>query len=214
MRPPRHHLAVAALAVLVLAAPAAATGYVPTFNPERVYFSCGGEAKAGALEHRTFAWGTTPPTTSYTANGGCGQLDLSPHVGDEPVFVGTHTGNLDRLTVHAWVIDAGLSRTGAFEDVWLTVSLSIDGTEVATADDVRVVPQPSSTGVSRLLELSVTHLGLTGEDEAGEHEIELRLGSMPYEDGDTIAWVLDATELASGVTFTPATLAPVRVRAS
>ena len=207
-------LMVVVFSVVAAAAPSGATEHTPVFNTERVYFHCGTLPKANAVDSATYAWDATKPTTSYTANGGCGQLDVSPQVGDEPVFTGTHTGNIDRLTVHAWVIDAGLSRTGAFTDVWTQARLLIDGEEVAAADDLKIVPQASSTGISRLLEFSVTHIGLTGEDQAGKHTIELHLGSMPYDDGDNIAWVLDATELDSGITFSPAALATTRVRAN
>lgn len=201
------------LSVVALAAPSQGAEHTPVFNTERVYFHCGANAKAAAVDGAAYAWDTTKPTTSYAANGGCGQLDVSPQVGDEPVFTGKHTGNIDKLTVHAWVIDAGLSRTGAFSDVWTQARLIIDGAKVVEAGDVKIVPQASSTGISRLLEFSVTHIGLTGEDQAGTHTIELHLGSMPYDDGDTIAWVLDATELDSGITFSPSALASTRVRA-
>lgn len=204
-------LALSVLTLLAFAAPAAATDFVPVLNTERVYFHCGGNAKATAGETTSYAWNTTAPTTSYTQNGGCGAVDVSYQQGDEPVFTGTHTGNLDQLTVHAWVIDAGLSRTGAFTDVWLQATVLVDGVAVAQATDLRVVPQPSETGISRLLEFSVTKIGLLAESDNVTHTVEVRLGSMPYEDGDNIGWVLDATELDSGITFSPTKLAPVRI---
>jgi hypothetical protein len=187
--------------------------FVPVTPTEQVYLHCGDNAVASVGSSATYAWDTDVPTGSYTTGSGCGQLDVSPQTGDEPVFTGTYAGNLDRLTVHAWVIDAGLERTGLFPEVWTQMRLLVDGVEVAAADDLKIVPQPSETGLSRLLEFSVTDIGLLAEEDNVEHSVELQLGSMPYDDGDTIAWVLDATEIASGLTFSPSTLAATRVRA-
>lgn len=207
-------LLVALALALTIAVPAGAqTEWEPVLNTERVYAHCGDNPYATATDSARYSWDTTAPAESFTSGAGCGQVDVSYVEGDEPVFAGTYTGNLDTLTVHAWVIDVGLSRTGVFEDVWTQMRLIVDGNEVASAEDLRIVPQPSESGVSRLLEFSVTNLGLTGEEDAAEHRLELHLGSMPYDDGDNIGWVLDAVEIDSGLTFNPERLAQVRVRA-
>lgn len=204
----------AAVMTLAVALPAGAQpGDQPVLASERVYVHCGDNAYATANDSATYGWDTTAPTASYASGAGCGQVDVSYQEGDEPVFTGTYTGNLDALTVHAWVIDVGLSRTGILAEVYAQMRLVVDGVEVATAAPLQIAPQPSETGVARLLEFSVTNIGLVGDAAAGEHTIELHLGSMPYDDGDNIGWVLDATEIDSGITFNPERLAAVRVRA-
>jgi hypothetical protein len=206
-------MALAIPMVLALAHPAGAVDpYVPVFNKERVYVHCTG-TKATANQHVDYAWNTTAPTTSFTANGGCGSLDSDKIDGDGVTWTGKHTGNLDRLTVHAWVIDAGPVRAGVYPDIYADVNVSIDGNDVVSAVEAHIVPIPSSTGISRLLEFSVTKIGLVNQADYKEHDISVSLESSSYLDGDQIAWVLDATEVDSGATFSPTTLAATRIEA-
>lgn len=189
------------------AGPALATDpYVPVFNTERVYARCGTASRATVGAAVTYPWNTTKPATSFTAGGGCGALDTDKTEGDEVTFQGTHTGNLNRISVHAWVIDAGPVRAGAYDRIYVDATLEIDGETLVSGEEVRMVPKPSSTGIARLLEFSVTGIGLVNEDQAGEHQIRLTLSTSPYIDGDQLAWVLDASEVDTGLTFSPAAL--------
>jgi hypothetical protein len=199
--------------VVALAAPATAqTTYVPVYNTEATYVHCGAD-KATVNEHVTYNWNTTAPTTSFTANGGCGSLDAHSQDGDGVTYTGKHTGNLDRLTVHAWVIDCCLTHAGVFSEVYTNVSVLIDGNEVVSSQEAHIVPIPSETNISRLLEFSVTGIGLKTEADNKEHEVTVNLETSSILDGDAVAWVLDATEVKSGVTFSPTTLAAHRIAA-
>ena len=206
-------MAIAVPMVLAIASPvSAADPYVPVFNNERTYVHCNGD-KATVNEQVTYNWNTTAPTTSFTANGGCGSLDAHVADGDGVIFSGKHTGNLDRLTVQAHVIDCCLTHAGVFAEVYADVSVTIDGNEVVPTTELHIPPIPSSTNVSRLLEFSVTKIGLVKEEDNIEHEIVVSLETSSIADGDAVAWVLDATEVQSGVTFSPTSLAGIRVEA-
>ena len=199
--------------VLALAIPAgAADAWAPTFNTENVFVHCSG-AKAAVAEQVTYEWNTTAPSTSATASGGCGSLDSDKLDGDGVIWTGKHTGNLHELTVKAWVIDVGPVRAGAFEEVYVNVNVTIDEADVVSGVEAHLAPIPSSDGVARLLEFSVQKIGLVKETDLKEHDITISLESATYLDGDTVAWVLDASEVQSGVTFSPASLAAVRIDA-
>jgi hypothetical protein len=194
---------------LALALPAGADADA-VFNPERSYIHCNA-AKVTANEHVTYSWNTTAPTVSFTTGAGCGSLDSDKLAGDGVTWTGKHTGNLDNLTVHAHVIDVGPVRAGTFPEIYLDVSVQIDGQDIVSFVEAHLVPIPSSTGISRLLEFSVTKIGLLTEADNVEHEVTINMESSSYLDGDQIGWVLDASEVQSGVSFSPATLAAVRI---
>jgi hypothetical protein len=192
--------------------PAGADPYVPVFNKETVYVHCNAD-KVTVGEQVSYAWNTTAPATSFTANGGCGSLDTDKTAPDGVIWTGTHTGNLDRLTVHAHVIDVGPVRAGAYPEIYVDVNVQIDGNEVVSGVEAHLAPIPSSTGISRLLEFSVQKINLLKEEDYKEHAVTVSLESAPYLDGDQVVWVLDASEVRSGVTFSPTTLSGVRIDA-
>lgn len=208
MKLPVLGLAALAVAAAVLPASAASAGPVVT------YAHCGSAAKAGvsaATGIPTFVMDGTKPTTSFTANGGCGTLDTDKSNADGIVLTGTRTGLLDQLTVDAHVIDVGGVRAGLFEEVYVNATLTVDG-EAFGLGELRLTPVPSATGLSRLLQFSVTGLGLTDpETDAGTHAVTVTLDSANYANGDEAAWVLDATEVPTGVVYGPTTLADVVV---
>lgn len=184
-------------------------------SPElRTYAHCGSSDKAVLEGTTSYAMDETAPTKSFTANGGCGTLDSDKRDDDGIELTGTYTGNLDRLTVDAHVIDAGGVRVGVYEEIYANLSVTVDGKMVVAGEEVHLTPIPSSTGVSRLLQFSVVGFGLTAEDQAGTHEVTIALNSASYIDGDQVAWVLDATEVQTGVVYSPQTLADVVVGAS
>ena len=206
-------LALAFPMLVALAQPSGAQEvWVPVFNTERTYVHCG-EDKVTANEHVTYEWDTTAPTTSFTANGGCGSVDSNLLVGDGVTFTGKHTGNLKQLTVHAWMIDCCLTRAGVFTEIWVDVSVQIDGNEVVFTQTAEIAPIPSESGASRLLEFSVTNIGLLSEADYKEHDVTVVLETASISDGDKVGWVLDATEVQSGVTFSPTSLSAYRVSA-
>jgi len=206
-------LALAFPMLVALAQPSGAQEvWVPIFNTERTYVHCGAD-KAIVGERATYTWNTTAPATSFTANGGCGALDVDKFDGEGVTFTGKHTGNLKQLTVTAWVIDCCLVRAGVYPDIWADASVQIDGNDVLSETELHIVPVPSETGLSRLLEFSVTGIKLLTEADYKEHDVSVTLETAELQDGDQIAWVLDATEVPSGVTFSPTTLASTRVPA-
>lgn len=201
--------AMSLVAVAALALPSTAEDLA---TEQRTYAHCGSAGKAVVQGVTTYALDATAPTTSFAANGGCGTLDSDKREDDGIVLTGTHTGHLDQLTVDAHVIDAGPVRGGAYAEIYTDVVVKVDERTVA-AEELKLVPVPSSTGISRLLQFSVTGIGLTREGDQGEHTIEVTLNSASYLDGDQVAWVLDATEVPTGVVYSPAELAATVVRA-
>lgn len=200
--------------VVAIAQPSGAQEeWEPIFNTERTYVHCGAD-KVTANEHVTYAWDTTEPTTSFTADGGCGSLDSTFLDGDGETFTGKHAGNLDQLTVHAWMIDCCRTRAVSLvPEIWVDVSVQIDGSEVVFTQTAEILPIPSETGISRLVEFSVTDIDLLTEADYKEHDVSVSLETASVSAGDEVGWVLDASEVQSGVTFSPTTLAAHRIPA-
>jgi len=206
-------LALAFPMLVALAQPSGAQEvWVPIFNTERTYVHCGAD-KVTANEHVTYTWNTTAPAASFTTGSGCGSLDSNLLVGDGVTFTGKHTGNLKQLTVHAWMIDCCLTNGGVFTEIWIDVSVQIDGNEVVFTQTAEIPPIPGETSFPRLLEFSVTNIKLLTEADYKEHDVSVTLETASITDGDNVGWVLDATEVPSGVTFSPTTLAAHRIPA-
>lgn len=200
--------------------------YVPVTPNERVYAHCGDTQKVSNVEGGTpFAMDTTPPAASFTAGAGCGTADLvlSPveeQAGEFLELTGTYTGNLDSLTVELHMIDAGIVRvhqtTGGlpepgepvpntnFDEIYANTELVIDGAAGGFIGEATYPAERSETGASVRLRMTVTDIGLLGEDEAGEHTVTLKVKTADYQNGDSGGWVLDATEVPTGIEFNPA----------
>lgn len=224
----RRALTIALTAVLAAGALAAeGDTYVPVLETERVYAHCGETQKVSNVEGGTpFAMDTEPPAASFTAGAGCGTADvvLSPVEGDTGEFLeltGTHTGNLDSLTLELHMIDAGvvrLSQTSpveppalpdpapglAFDEIYANVELFIDGAAAGFLGEARFPAERSDTGASARLRMTLTGIDLLAEDEAGEHTVTVRVKTADYYNGDSGGWVLDATEVPTGIEFNPA----------
>lgn len=188
-------------------------------------------------------WSTTAPAQSYTQGAGCGTLDSFLFLEEsesiyDASFKGTFTGNLRNLTVRLHNLVLGRVRTA--ETTPLAIRLLIDGEHyIASAPGlpygslVEVTPVPSSTGATELLEFSITGLGsatevkdsqgnvidikttgLATEDGDGSTEHEIVLIVTPFYTPYNNAFVWDAAEIASGITFNPPTLAAARLAAT
>lgn len=236
-------LAPLTLILLAAPALATHGGIHPTFRAESVYFHCTGPTKVYNVNWFAGGgpapWDTNAPTQSYTQGAGCGSLDTFFYgtANDNPydaVFQGTFTGNLRDITVRLHNLLLGRAR--AESQTPLGVRLLIDGEPYlpgAYGTRVNVTPVLSSTGLSEYLEFSVTGLGSATEilDDQG-NVIDVATTGLATEDGDgttqheillTItpfftplinAFVWDATEIASGIVFNPATLANAKVQAT
>lgn len=185
-------------------------------------------------------WNTTAPTQSYTQGAGCGTLDTfffhpDPAQPYDASFRGTFNGNLKSMTVRLHNLVLGRARTG--DATQLGVRLMVDGQEyvpigIGNGTQVDVSPVPSSTGATELLEFSITDIGTAkeikdaqgnvidvvtsgavSEDGGGVLEREITLIVTPFYTPYNNAFVWDASEIASGITFNPPTLAASRVKA-
>ena len=237
----RGRLAVTAGIVLAALTPLAASGAAagpldPQFKNERAYFHCSGPTKLGnanlVADEAIPGWNTTPPAGSVSGGNGCGTADanavlfvINPQENPtDGVWRGTFTGNLDDLTVHAHCICAGLARVD--DAATLGVRLSIDGEAITgtgeDSHDVTVVP--ANSGVTQLYEFSVTDIGMvepnldTDGDGVGDnpfgsaqHEVTLTLDGYDAVTNTLGMWVYDTTEVPSGITFTPSTLAATKI---
>jgi hypothetical protein len=157
----------------------------------------------------------------------------------DAAFRGKFTGNLRDLTVE--LHNLALSRLRPGQMFILRVRLSIDETPVFTetvGNFVNVVPEASSTGASEKFLFSIRGLGcareitdadgnvvdvktagLATDDGNGDDEHELLLtidsgivGAPTQNQTQNSIWVWDTTEVPSGITFNPETLAAGSVR--
>ncbi len=230
----RRTTTLALTAALALGSVAALDGETPTpgLATERVYAHCGDTQKVSNVEGGTpFGSDTTEPAASFSAGGGCGTADvvLSPvenEAGEYLEFTAAHTGNLDSLTLELHMIDAGIVRvsetapTGdvpnpgdpvpgiAFSEIYADTQVFITAADGETirgfTGEARFPSERSATGISTRLRMTVTGIGLLGDDHTGEHTITVRVKTADYYNGDSGAWVLDATEVPTGITFNPA----------
>lgn len=214
----------------------------PTFRTEHAWFHCTGDTKLynanwlmnlGA-ESVYMPWDTTPPAASATTGAGCGSYDLGGVTNPvyDPVFRGYFNGNLRDLTIRLHHLLLSNTRRG--QPVSLTVQAAIDGVNLFPGDgkSVTVTPTPANMGVTEAFEVSITNIGFANDvlDAAG-NVVGVETGGAAYEDGDgddehelTVfvglteyprpgLWVWDTTEVPSGITFNPLSLAPAQITA-
>ena len=236
--------AVAIAALLLSALPAGAEEIPPTAATLETFFHCVGDSKVlNALTVQDPpAWDANAPTQSVQDGAGCGFADPGSRTGTnqenvyDAVFKGYYAGNLDSLTLRMHDIGVGPARTGAEQK--LAVRLSVDGVSmfgsalpapspldpvndvvfgapvpVPTAQEVTVKPVASETGASQLVEFTITGLGFMEQPGAGslEREILVTVNSLSEH---ASAWVMDTTEVPSGISFNPATPAAASVAAT
>jgi hypothetical protein len=181
---------------------------------ERVYFRCAGDdplLRVDNLNGEThysgavIGWDTNAPTRTLV-EGGCGLADpglLKGGPNMDASFAGTFTGNLDVMTVEAYVTcaDAGCRALG---EVPVDVRLWVDGHQYvdrpAAGGSVTVTPVTGDGGVT-LLRFSVVGLGLISEDDQVERAVHLELGTYFRDSADV--WLYDAIEAPAGIEFNP-----------
>jgi len=234
----RISIAIAAVLVVALAMPAGAThpgGNVhPTFRTENVFFLCSGKVQNQATG--VTGWGTDAPSQSATTGAGCVATDpnlvAAAGTGQEniydAVFSGFFTGNLRDLTVKLNSLVAGHGGP-----VSLRVRLAIDGEQLFTlstdAKTVSVTPIPGSNAAIQKIEFSIRNLGFAKYiNDADGNLAEVQTGGLGKEDGDGTMehqvvisvdvtgtdqglWAMGASEVPSGITFNPATLASAKI---
>ena len=224
-------IAVLFCVLVVTAVPAAATEPIaPTLRAETVYFHCAGATKVAnahqAQDGSLPSWNTTAPAQSVQQGAGCGWADnsalRSPQAGDSPhdgAWRGTFTGNLRTLTARLHSISAGPGRTGAVQTV--NATLTIDGVSMfgyaadgrAQRAAIRVTPVVSSSQASALYEFSIDNLPFVLEEGDGTTQRQVIL-NVAASSEPLMAWVYDTTEVPSGISFNPTTLAAVKVSAT
>jgi len=222
-------IATAAFLVMAVGGPAAATHtppgepFVPEYIETEEFLHCNGATKVGnahaTVDGTRVAFDTTKPTASYTTGAGCGTVDtfLAGTSNHNPIYDfpvrGSFTGNIDNITVRYWGIDFCGSR--ALEEWTVDLHLVIDGVDILTRTPATNAYAPtinSSTGISRLYEVTVTKVGLnTLADHTAEHEIELTVYPKFVDGSGCVIWVYDAAEIDSGLVINDTTPSPVKV---
>ncbi len=189
--------------------------FVPVYTETPVYLHCNGATKVSNLhalvDGANVSWDETKPTTSYTAGGGCGTADtfLEGTANQNPAYdfpmTGYYTGNIKNITIRLWGIDASGSR--AFNEWDVDLHLMIDGVDILARPTVTTVPMiESSTGLSRLYEVTITDIGLSSKwDHEVEHEVQLTVYPKYIDGSGVVAWVYDAAEIDSGLVFNDTT---------
>jgi hypothetical protein len=196
--------------VVAIAVPASADhGDIhPTARSERTYFHCAGPAKVQnvyAAQGIIPTWDTSEPAGSVQQGEGCGYyeniLSGSVHPSLLAAWEGTFTGNLDALTVELHRL---LPASGATTTL-VVGTVTIDGIDVF-AGDITLQPEPSETGASTVSKFSLRRLNYMTEDGDGTIERTVRVTIDSYNEQQS-AWVWDTTEVPSGITFNPGSLA-------
>jgi hypothetical protein len=185
---------------------------------EEAFFLCDDDylvQNLADLEGRLATWGPDAPEQSVAEGAGCGSAD-SPLMQQTPgnlydaTWEGTFTGALDSMTLHLHNIYAGPARLG--EPFQLKVRLFVNGRDQFGEDgaDVAVTAVRSDTGLSELIELTISDIGLVAPtDETRRQRITLVVhGGTPRHTGPTVtdttsAWVWGTTEVPAGITFNP-----------
>ena len=232
--------AVAIAAVLVSTLPAGAEELPAEGVALDTFFHCTGDSKVlNALTvQEAPSWDENAPTQSVTEGAGCGFADPGSRTGTnqenvyDAVFKGYHTGNLDSLTVRLHDIGLGPARTGAEQTLGVRVSVEGvsmfdtilpaaspldlvlgDPVPVPATTQITVKPVASETGASQLVEFTITGLGFMEQPGAGtfDREILVTVNSISEH---ASAWVMDTTEVPSGITFNPETPAAAAVAAT
>lgn len=208
--------------------------YEPVFNPERAFVHCSADKLTNANQDgpTTSTWDTEAPAGSVADGEGCGTADavLSEEASETVVWEGTHTGNLDAMTIELYMIDAGIVRathvsdgatgevpedpTGtlpddtipslAFEDIWVNMAIYVDGIAAGWVGEAKMRAEYTNSDVTARMRMTLTDIGLLDEDEAGEHTIRIEFSTADYYNGDSGIWVWDTTEVPAGVDFSPA----------
>jgi hypothetical protein len=252
-------LLVAAILVVLVAAPASAThgGIHPQFKSQGVYFHCTGDTpvynvnwlqEIGASSAYA-TWDTSPPPGSVQDGEGCTSADVGWTTNElyDPTFEGTFTGNLRDMTIKVYDLVANNDRDQGVPTN-LRIYAEIDGISLFPHGSTEggydgrsftVTPSRTNSGLTDMFEFSVTDIGSATEitDAAGnvidvktkgaalengegeiEHTIKILLGidAFPGEEPQTTGgdlWAWDTTEVPSGITFNPTSLAVAKVKA-
>ena len=216
-------------------------GAHPTFGKRDVWFHCAGPTKLQNVNWFTNGaspWSATPPAQSVQQGAGCGAVEpgayrnnaTAPDNPYDPSFKGTFTGNLRDMTVR--IHNLVLSQARQATTFPVRVRLLIDGQELLTnaGRNAVVTPVKSATGATELFEFSITNLGSAKEvRDAQGNLVRVDTEGLATEDGDGVTehevilvvdsvdatrssgWVWDATEVPSGITFNPPTLAAAKI---
>lgn len=208
---------VAAAALVLTAAPAAATTGPPLLRTERVHFTCADGERAQdnkAYNGRFSSWSTVPPGASRSSGAGCIDVDPSQETQGtngpgSPVYdvqwSGVAAGNLDSIAFegYAWVAGAASPATA------LKYSLAVDGEPVHSSPWVPA--NPIVTSVSPVLYkivFTVRGLGLLSEPDEGSQvrAVDLRLDlpdAISSTGSQAALWEWGNSDAPAGLTFNP-----------
>lgn len=195
-----------------------ATTHTPEFATINTYFHCVGD-DTNKLQNLDYPapFDEVAPTRSVQDGAGCGLVDpgflINTQSSGGPAdasFSGAVQGNLRDLTVELHYL-GNSPEPAVLGTVTVDVWLVIDGITILdpAADTLELTPVASSTGASHKVEFSVTDLPFDTEDGVGDdwHSVQLTVRGG-YADS-LYGWVWDTTEVPSGITFNPETLADV-----
>lgn len=212
------------LAAAALGSPAQAEStFVPDLVHTSTYLVCSGttklaQANAAIDGTKTVGWDTIPPTQSFQNGAGCASAEPFVAGTSQPDAVldlpmaGTFTGNLSAMSVRLHAVDT-TARVSSSQ--LLLVDVIIDGRMRVHQEPIEVATVRSLNGTIGVVEFSVTNIRLLDElDSTTTHTVEVRVSTRYPDAGTLTGWIWDATEFPSGITFNPARLASVRVRAA
>ena len=191
-----------AAAALALAAPAQAQTVAP--KQTTYYMKCATPSKvqnANGPAGMVASWSTVKPTASFQSGAGCGFADApvgstAPTDPYDGYFGGGHGDAIAKAEIEAHSLL--LSRARAADTNSVRVRIFVNGAEAF--NEVRTVkPTTSTTGATEMFKFVVD--GLKIPAGAADRKIFIVLGSTTAQ-GAANAWVGDASEIPTSVTFT------------
>lgn len=202
-------LSSAVVALLAVAPGAAAQQPAPVYAKTPVWFTCTAPAKV-QNGFGPMGFGTSAPTASFAAGGGCGFLDHSTYYSEpgqhtvDAVFQGSVRGPVRSLTVelHDLLLTQGDSRV--YGDVSLAAVLEVDGeTVLDTRSDesvIDVAPVLSATGLSQSVTFTID---LSKRPLTADVPRTYTLTITKWYVNTAALWVAGAVEVPAGIVFNP-----------
>jgi hypothetical protein len=176
----------------------AQTAFDPDLSSKPVYIRCG--ANKISAQSAPLSWSSAAPTESYQDGGGCEQI--TSHV-----LSGEFTGNINQLTVRAWVLDSGVSR--ATDNMIVEITASVDGRVLIPRDTLVLAEAVAGNAPgARLFTFTIENVGLLDETDNVRHQISLTMQGSNGRPADEPVrlpahhvWTFDAEEFPSGIVF-------------
>jgi hypothetical protein len=194
--------------------------FVPYTPEEHVYFHCEGALKLHNVEvDGAIPWSPTAPSQPFGPDAGCGSFDNGLYGNNQTSyqdshFEGTYGGNIDKITVDAHYGRFGVYPNAVPNTVALNVRLAIDDVPILGLAGKDVTVKTYDSPLGQRIRFTITGINLMNEANDSVHDVLLTLSGgtvvanavlWPVRDTQMLWWY-DASDVASGLVFNPATV--------